>query len=148
MDELSFYSGLLQDATDLVMERSRLEVKADEAAISTAATVNAINQTVSILASDLSVERDERKKSDDENMVYTKKMDKKNYRLAVFGAVTGGIALFIAILALLYQIGILPIPLTVSSPAGTNVEAPTNDAGQLKYNRKPHQDGYYRIAIQ
>ena len=96
-DHIAAAIAQISELTESNQERSRLKAEADKAAISTAATVNAINQNVSILASDLSVEREERKRSDDENMAYTKRRDNLNTGIAIFGVLLAIAALVISI---------------------------------------------------
>ena len=90
-------SNLNQFHKDDENRRKKAEWERHDAILRTADSVESVDSNLSQLSTDLEQERTERKKSDDENMVYTKNMDKKNNRLAWIGIIIGGLALFLEI---------------------------------------------------
>lgn len=85
-------------------EATRLKQESQQATIKASKELVQIKYEVASLRESLDKERDERLAQDQDNREYTRKMDRRNFRISVVAAISGVIGTIIAIVALVVSL--------------------------------------------
>lgn len=104
MRNMAAINSEVNSSLEQAQESAQRRAASERANIETAKTVAEISDKVQAIEGGLSGEREERKAADEENLQYTKKMDSRNFKIAVAGLIVGFIGVAIAVLSWIFPL--------------------------------------------